>query len=147
MRRIISAAVAAIVALHAVLGCCWHHAHEAFAATVHTEMKISEPAKAHCCCCRSHHDELPSDVQPDGDRHQADDSAPAPAPCEGKCDTPAVNRVQQEDVATLSLIAWIATIEQPLFELAVFKSHPVRIDEDIQTLPIRLHLLHQLLLI
>lgn len=147
MRRFVSATVAAIIALHSVLGCCWHHAHEATAATIETEINASEPVKEHSCRCHSHRHDVASSDQHDDDRQNSDDSSPTPAPCEGKCDTQAVDRVQHDDVAKLSLIALNANFEQPLLESAVFKPQAIRTDDDVHTLPVRLHLLHQLLLI
>lgn len=147
MRRVVSATVAAIVALHAVLGCCWHHAHKMTAATIQTEIKASEPVKSHSCRCHSHHHDVASSDRHDDNRQNSDDSSPTPPPCEGRCDTQAVGRVQHDDAAKLSLIVLNTTFEQPLLESAVFKPQASRADDDVRTLPVRLHLLHQLLLI
>lgn len=145
MRAVVSTAVAVIVALHAVLGCCWHHAHETVAATVTAPAKAAESVKANRCCCHRYQSDEPKPVGRDSSQQGSPESCPAP--CDKKCDAPAVFRVHLDDVALVPLFAWFATFAQPVLTPAVFTSRADLADEELQPPPIRLHLLHQLLLI
>lgn len=147
MRAVISITVAVVVALHTVLGCCWHHAHEAAAGVIEREAASAEPV-AKRSCGHGHADEAKS-VAHDSAEHDAsehDSHGSCPEPCDAKCDALALTRVQHDGVAALSVFAWVATVAQPVRSTAVLDAKAGRLDEQAPP-PIRLHLLHQLLLI
>lgn len=143
MRALVSHIVAVAVTLHALLGCCWHHAHESVVAVAETEAKAPAPVKK--CCCKHHHE--PELAQ---EEHHSTDQDPVdrcPNTCGDKCVYVGVNRVQLDHA--LILTSFDLVTAAPQYDLATdlsisrFESDDATVDPP----PLRLHLLHQLLLI
>jgi len=144
MRAVISVTVAAVIALHTVLGCCWHHAHESVDVILQAKAKSTEPVKTCRCHGRSKQRSQNSERN---DSQRRGSKKSCPTPCGEKCDTVALSRVQQDDATMLTLVNVLYTLDQPLPTLAVQTSHAEVEDGSVDLPPLRLHLLHQLLLI
>ncbi len=127
-----------------VLGCCWHHAHEPVAKNAFAQTETSPPAKA--CRCQHHQShkgekqvaQTPSDKEP---------VEKCPGSCGEKCVYLSVSRVQVDQSLDLAVFNWL-----PLAPLSTVATGPAvaRYESDDATVdppPLRLHLLHQLLLI
>jgi hypothetical protein len=149
VRAFVSTAVAVAVALHAVLGCCWHHVHAA-EAVVGVEADHVE-AVAHGCCHHCRHDDVAEHadeshaLSDDADRH---DSEPhAPGPCTEKCDDVAVGRAQTNDAKVRAAADFLPALDQPVLHPARTVSRFESADAAVDPPPLRLHLLLQLLLI
>lgn len=147
MRPFVSTTVAAIIALHTVLGCCWHHWHEDIATSIRLEKTVAHPGKAHSCDCHTRNARNTSRPVQHDDGQGIGKASPSPKTCEGKCDTTALNRTQQDEVAIVSYSASIDTLGQPSLMPAVLERRGLGADEAAPAPPIRLHLLHKLLLI
>lgn len=144
MRSLVSIVVAVAVILHMVLGSCWHHAHEPVAKLALAQTETPPPVKA--CRCQHHQsrehekqlDQCPSDKEP---------VDKCPGSCGEKCVYLSANRVQVDQSLDLALFNSL-----PLEPLSVLVAGPsiARYESDDATVdppPLRLHLLHQLLLI
>jgi len=164
VRCLVSYFVAAVTALHALLGCCGHHAHAATdgAATVACETLDAVPCCGHHHAHGEHgnlddhdvacHDDAAGDVA-DNDAFAGamhDDEHPAPAPCsdscEGKCQFVSMSRVQLDSPTTthdLGLITAVPATTVDGSPLARFENRR----SSVPPLPIRLHLWNRLLLI
>lgn len=144
VRTVISILVAVSVALHSVLGCCWHHAHETESATVEVARKPAETVRR--CCCHRHHSEAETTAaETESQEHNSGERDSAP--CGEKCQYVAAARVQLDDLNSNWLIAWLPLIDGPIVEPV---HNPSRVHIDTTAAdppPVRLHLLHQLLLI
>jgi hypothetical protein len=174
VRALISTLVATAVALHSVLGCCWHHAHAAegceptaqVAGHDEHEHEVASQESEHPCGCPHRHaadlaDERPAALAEDcrhGDLEHGDlqhgehdHGGPCPQPCPGSCVDKgllvAAPRVQLEHVVSTVLPAALSTARQSSLE---FKPSPAEFagrPAATYPPPERLHLLYQLLLI
>jgi hypothetical protein len=143
VNRFVSIAVAVVVALHTVLGCCWHHAHAATVALPHQNAASAESAPAKKCCHHHHDEPQHADDEPAAEHSHHS----CPDQCDDKCEAPALLRVQHDDVVSLPLIDWMAAPTEPVVVPAVVVARVDRSDGHLKPPPLRLHLLHQLLLI
>lgn len=143
MRSFISATIVVAIALHTVLGCCWHHSHES-AEVVQAKTKSTDSAKT----CRCHSRSKKRSQSPERNDSQRQESKKScPIPCGEKCDTVALSRVQHDDATVVTLVSLLYTLDQSFLTPAVLTSH-VEVDNGLVGIPpLRLHLLHQLLLI
>jgi hypothetical protein len=159
VRNIVAHFVAAVMTLHALLGCCVHHAHTGsdcahpvVAAEVeheeHSHKADSQDRHSHeHHCCGHQHTAEP--VAPSAEASH-DDEHPAPAPCsgscEGQCRFTTTSRVQWEspaatlDIRYCSLTADVVAPLSPLVRIEIRRT-------TVPPLPIRLHLWNRLLLI
>lgn len=129
MHRLISSLMAAVLLAHALLGCCWHHAHACV-------MESEEPS-----VCAAHRDD--SHGAPDGsdehDGHQHE--------CGGG--TCVFVRIENSPIGQL-LTSWaidLAFSTSPSQFTGESVHWAVSADPQEFAGPVRLHLLHQLLLI
>lgn len=153
MRSVLSLTVAAAVAVHAVLGCCWHHAHVAEAADVESTEPAPQP-KAHSCCHGHHAHEVAEPAhqlaEQDAaqiDSHQDDPSHHCPTPCSRKCEVASNGRVQVDESGTDFTLDVSLGLSSPVVEPIVVARKFALDDGIAEPPPVRLHLMHQLLLI
>jgi len=156
VRLVVSHLVIVALALHAVLGCCRHHAHDSDVAGVLVEGEST--ASMHDCRHGSHERELVDhddehEHEPVGRHstehhstgHEPDDHAPGS--CGDTCQFVAVNRVQFNEVldaAVPDLLPAEASADAAIVCVALRVS---REQAAVDPPPLRLHLLYQLLLI
>lgn len=145
MRAVISITVAATIALHTVLGCCWHHAHAAAPVATEVQTKVETPTKATKRCCCHGRQTRPLPAEQGLQRHHSDKSCPGP--CGKKCDSAALSRTAEHDSTVHSVVVISAMPDQPLLIPAVPTLRDCSLDNLVEAPPIRRHLLHQLLLI
>jgi hypothetical protein len=125
MKPFLASLMAILLAAHAAFGCCWHHAH------------ARESVAAAPGCCSHHHDSDDHSQPPCNSQDQ----------CEGTCQYVAPEKVRLDDAKSL---IWME-LEAPTVTFA--DRHIQNATRDggycpIDFLPpLRLHLLHQLLLI
>src|SRR5262245_49976148 len=125
MQPFVSILMAAVLIIHAAFGCCWHHAHSC----------VPKASMSVTCC--NHHDH--------DDHRQPGESE---LDCEGTCQYVAPEKLRLDDP---SLAAWAQLVAPPV----TFAGRPIdaatRIGKPPCPIdsgpPLRLHLLHQWLLI
>jgi hypothetical protein len=119
--------------LHIAGGCCWHHAHGRESSAVPAGERVAAPQQCGAACA-------PCCTRP-GDGHQP------PQPCaENSCDLVAGQRAPSGELAS----AWYLLARAPLGADAAISRQAARcIGPRLVGVcrPVRLHLLHQLLLI
>lgn len=122
---------AAALFIHAAFGCCWHHAHRE-----RIEPGITAMPVARCC---QHHHEPAADPQ-DGDGCEDD--------CEGGCQYIAPNKLcldAQQWGASWDVV--VDSFSLPEAIAAAVRSLGTGAPPHCVALPLRTHLLHQVLLI
>lgn len=165
VRTLVTYLAAAAVTLHMLLGCCWHHAHAsgsdcrtaAICDTHDGEMQREVADHDHHVDCPHHdadadatehadHSEFDrhGDHSRQGDQHQSGSQHES---CGEKCSFVAANRVNCELDAAVVVFGAFATAEVVATENEfVVRRFEARGASDAPP-PLRLHLLHQLLLI
>ena len=137
MHAVLSSLVASSLLMHAVLGCCWHHGH----ASSCCDQSQSAQVAQNCC---HHHDDVGCDD---------DHDEPAPTPCKGGphchgvCNYLPVQKTQLDPVqlaAPLDFAVAVLHSSDAHFVAAHGFEHLYELDTGP---PLRLHLLHQILLI
>lgn len=141
MRSVLSITVAAIIILHSVLGCCWHHAHESKACSA-VESKVDVAAGA--CGCRHHGHTAP---RPASAPDKGESEHPDHRPCDEKCDFVGTGRFEQADSTGVRLVESLTTIDEPVIVPATLGMQVERIADPVSPPPVRRHLLLRLLLI
>lgn len=146
MRALVSNLVALAMILHAVLGCCWHHAHETTSPVSIAEVDAQPAVTVKHCCCHSHQvEEL---AQQDNHRSETDAPAePCRAPCGEKCQYVVVSRVQLDSPVAWHSFDLLPSVDQPILSPGLTTLTFESGDASVDPPPLRLHLLHQLLLI
>jgi hypothetical protein len=133
MRIFFSSLVAASLLIHAVLGCCWHHAQDLSGCG---DTVAEQAVDAGCC----HHDHGDQD-------HGQPSHAPCKGHCQGLCTYLPVQKTQldhQQLHAALdfAIIAPATGDAQIAAGFCLARAH-----ETAAQPPLRLHLFHQILLI
>ncbi len=135
MHAVLSHSMAALLFIHALLGCCWHHAHRS-APSESTPAQTSKPV----ACCH-HQDEGESEQQPQ-------------APCDGRLECQGIctylppQKTQIDFAQVLLPFDHVAVLPAAGSDCLAptasweFNCGPL----DLKP-PLRLHLLHQILLI
>ena len=127
MQAFVSSLTAALLFIHTVFGCCWHHAHDCTAAVAGPE----------ACCCHDHDD---------GDSKQHEQPCQDGADCEGACAYVLSQKVKVEAPKwiTIEYLAVLPTLADGQLEAAT----SWRVLSSLPNVgpPLRLHLLHQVLL-
>jgi hypothetical protein len=132
MQAFIASLMAAVLFIHTIFGCCWHHAH----ACEHSPpIAISQPAQ----CCHHHHNGSDSKQQHTPCRCNVD--------CEGACTyvVPQKVKVEAPQHIAIDMAAVLPSLAGESVEVtAAWKalSSPNHLAP-----PLRAHLLHQVLLI
>ena len=103
MRAIISTAVAVAIALHLVLGCCWHHAH------VETAVNSVSKATTRSCCGRGKAS-TPSHAEEQSPNESRESGSSS---CDEECDVIAV-RAPDDAAGTFLFDAVFVVFELPL---------------------------------
>ena len=146
MRTIVCLTTALAFALHIGLGCCFHHAHAADGNTCQhppeadqdsLELATSGHTHSHADHDHQHADESPASPTPDSCPHEECKS--------GKCVFVSISKVDLSQLANISLPAIL--VHESLEVLADGASI---LNSDFggpPKLPLRLHLLHQVMLI
>jgi hypothetical protein len=132
MHSVLSSLTAAVLFIHTVFGCCWHHAH---ACVQHGAPSVA--TESACCKHHQHHGEGNQPVKP----------GKCCVECEGTCTYVLPQKVRidaPQSVASLDLVATFPLLADAQIASASW-SHVG--DCPHGALPrVRLHLLHQLLL-
>lgn len=165
VRTLVTYLVAAALTLHMLLGCCWHHAHESASVCCTRESHNGASCDAHdeIAELEADHDHHDGDCPHDGDdlaraedaTHQDSDhedghhNKPGSQheSCGEKCSFVSASRVNVElDASVVALGAFASVAEvAPANEFVVRRLEAWGASDAPP--PIRLHLLHQLLLI
>ncbi len=126
MQAFVANLTAALLFIHTVFGCCWHHAQCSTVA-------VSEAA--HCC----HHHQHSSDSKP----HER--PGKCNVECEGTCTYVAPQKVKVESPQWLTIdLPVLPSLAGPQVEAASFREFVSPLPDWL--LPLRIHLLHQVLL-
>jgi hypothetical protein len=127
MQALVASLTAAVLFIHTVFGCCWHHAH--FSAAV-----VAKPV--HCC----HHHKHESDSK------QQEKPCKCNVECEGTCSYVVPGRVTVEapQWITIDLVAVLPTLAGRQIEAA--SSWEALSSLPNWVLPLRTHLMHQVML-
>lgn len=140
------------MALHTLLGCCWHHGHAHAVEIAHDAAETPAHDEHHCRHHHHDHDAVADGIElADGvDAADQDEGRQAPAPCSescgDKCQFVSTSRVELER-PTFSTDLHFASL--PAIEITGELSF-VRFETrrtTVAPLPIRLHLWNRLLLI
>jgi hypothetical protein len=125
MRAVFSSLVAASLLIHAAIGCCWHHPHN----------------DDDTCCddsqTGSHHDS-----EQGGHSH-----GPCKDHCQGTCHYLPVQKSQVDKITVHSLLDFAAIVPATCEVPFASQLRASRTHESAAEPPVRLHLLHQILLI
>lgn len=131
MQALLTHITATVLFIHTIVGCCWHHAHLGPGSTTTTAPLAG--------CCHHHHEQ---DSQP----RQSPD--PCQSECEGSCQYIAPQKVCIDAPQGAQHLDYAAT--ESAQTLARFPSLPTGGSLDSlhgAALPLRTHLMHQVLLI
>ena len=156
MQALLTHLTAFSLGIHALVGCCWHHAHEcACQAGTQVVVADAETPKLAACCHHCHRlSDSPSDLTPGDCRSEDDQSSHPPAPCNCK--------VECHGVCTY--LPPQKSLVDGFDDSAAFDLSPLAIDQSCAAAtraaywewpadsgdaaaPLRLHLLHQVFLI
>ena len=131
MQAFLNILTAALLFIHTVFGCCWHHAHACGTDCASAVIKSAPCCHHHQHCDDSKHSERPCKCKVD---------------CEGTCTyvVPQKVKVEAPQSTTMDLLATLPSLAEHQIEAASFR-------ETISSLPdwappLRTHLLHQVLL-
>jgi hypothetical protein len=131
MQAFIANLTAALLFIHTVFGCCWHHAH----ACEHvTSIAVIQPAK----CCHHHHHE--------NDGKQQQKPGKCKVDCEGTCSyvLPQKVTIEAPQWVAIDFLAVLPSFADGQLEAAAsWEALPSLFD---LAPPLRTHLLHQVLL-
>jgi len=132
MHAFLSSSMAVVLLIHAAFGCCWHHAH--YCVPHQASIAVAEPTG---CCQHRHHGDSEQREQPCGCKVECHGTCAYVLPQKVKIDAPqAVAFIDL--VATLPLLADAQTLSASWCSIG---------DGPLAAAPpLRLHLLHQLLL-
>ena len=132
MRSAIAVLTAALVFIHSVFGCCWHHAHDC-------EHGLASAVNPPVKCCQQH--------SHDSDGHQQPRPCPRSGECEGTCNfvAPQKVRLSEQVVAAYDIVATLPAVANSQTVPAAGRELGRLLAES--ALPLRTHLLHQVLLI
>lgn len=137
MRIIFASLVAASLLIHAVIGCCWHHAQDE--ASCCNEVAAEQAVDAGCC----HHDH--------GDRSSQEHGQPSHAPCKSHCQglctylpvqKSQLDHQQLQAALDFAIIAPATGDAQMAAGFCFARAHETSAEP-----PLRLHLFYQILLI
>ena len=124
MKAFLTSLMAILLAAHSAFGCCWHHAH-------------AYDGLPNACCNHNDHDGLPDEPPCDVEKE-----------CEGTCQYVAAEKVRVDHLGDAGWAVFV--VPNVTFAESTFSSL-VRSRESFCPIdsgpPLRLHLLHQLLLI
>lgn len=145
MQFVVTHLVAVAITLHSVLGCCWHHAHETVVQTKDAnECKPVEPMTG--CCCHRHRPEV-EPKQTDSESQRLPAEGHDSESCGDKCQYVASARLQLDDLTSTTLFAGVPSIDEAIATPSHVGVHFGFDAGAVDPPPVRLHLLHQLLLI
>ena len=134
MRAIFSSLVAASLLIHAAVGCCRHHADlDACVGDQAADYACDVDADHHHDCDEQHGQ--PAD-QPCGGHH-----------CHGLCNYLPVQKSQLDDLKVKLPLDFVALLPAACDVQVVALHHAECLSESVAGPPVRLHLLHQILLI
>jgi len=129
MQAFVASLTAALLVIHTVFGCCWHHVH-------HCEHAAAAAQAAECC----HH------PQHGGDSKQPDKPCNCKIECEGTCIYVVPQRVKVEvpQGIAIDLVAVLPSFADRQIETAASWQAGWSLPDLAP--PLRTHLLHQVLL-
>jgi hypothetical protein len=131
MQAFLSILMASVIVLHAAFGCCWHHAH---CCSQFSQVAVSQPAK----CCQHHHESSGSHRQSPGK---------CKVECHGVCNYLVPQKVRIDPPRMVALFDVVANqTASSDFRFDVPSGWTLE-KSSLETAPLRLHLLHQHLLI
>jgi hypothetical protein len=128
MQAFVASLTAAVLFIHAVCGCCWHHAHARADGTL-----VKRPA----ACCHHHHE---------NDRQRHEKPGKCKGECEGTCTylAPQKVRVEPPQWESMDLLTALPSLAEGSIEKAASWDALTSLLEP--ALPVRTHLMHQVLL-
>lgn len=135
MRAVFSSLMAAALLIHAVMGCCWHNAHDRMC----FNGAIGALA-ANCDCC--HHDREGASPQSPSHNPSHDKSN-----CQGLCTYLPPQQTQVDTLESHVPVDFAAIVPATCDAQVAAVFCTVRTHETAAEPPLRLHLLHQILLI
>jgi len=129
MQAFVASLTAAVLFIHTVFGCCWHHAHQCEHGST-----VSQPAK----CCHHH--------QHDSDTKQPEKPCQGDIECQGTCSyvVPQKVQVQAPQWISIDLLAVLPSLANQQIDSAA--ACEARLWLPVLTPRLRTHLLHQVLL-
>lgn len=139
MQTVLSSLLAVTLGIHAMLGCCWHHAHDC----TNCRTGRDQVAKASCChgACHAHRhaDEIPDD-------RDAAPKQPCSHECAGVCIyLGGIKSIDAGYQPEFDLVG-IVSIDAPMVCVRLGSVNGV-VDWLAPPPPLRLHLIQQVLLI
>jgi hypothetical protein len=134
MQALFSSLVAASLLIHAAIGCCWHHSHNGLCADDRQCQPTSDACAHHHGCCNGQHDQPTQ--EPCGG-HQ----------CHGLCNYLPIQKSQVDDLKLQLPLDFAAILPATCDMQGVAVHHAVGCSKAACEPPVRLHLLHQILLI
>jgi hypothetical protein len=94
MNAIVSIATAASVLVHALFGCCAHHAHDGQTASVRQSIENVAPPNPAACCQHGHKHALSGELEAVAQHSDSKPAPMAPSPCdEGRCTAVLVSKI------------------------------------------------------
>lgn len=131
MQAFVANLTAAVLFIHSVFGCCWHHSH---ACDRITAVAMSQSTK----CCHHRHDESDSKQQEKPGKCEVD--------CEGTCTyvVPEKVTIEAPQWVAIDLLAVLPSLSERQIEAAT--SWEALLAQSDLAPPLRIHLLHQVLL-
>lgn len=146
MHPILSSFVAAMLSIHALLGCCWHHAHGCIVCELVMHEAASPQVSPKASCCHHEHNAAPHEPSHQDPTHQA--PCECQIDCRGTCaflPTPRAPAIDRDSAPADCFVACLPAIATSRIGPSLswqFGSGPAQLEP-----PLRLHLLHQILLI
>ncbi|MBA4017542.1 MAG: hypothetical protein C0483_10255 [Pirellula sp.] len=136
-----------------MLGCCWHHAHDAIAHAADHPAEVQESGAMTSAivgqCCRRQLDqpEPVTEAADSADDREHESSVPHQDSCDDRCTFVSTDRIQIDSLRDAFAIGFLAPdVAAQLAGEFVCRRWEIRSALDVVP-PLRLHLLHQLLLI
>jgi hypothetical protein len=135
MRTVFSSVLAASLLVHAALGCCWHKSQDTCECDgTHRLLAVASE------CDHDH------DAAPEGDRHDSHQPGKGQSHCPGTCNYLPVQKSQLGKIQILAPVDTVAVVPLTCQAQVVsyFAAEPTggRLEP-----PLRLHLLHQIILV
>jgi hypothetical protein len=146
MNAIASIVTATSVLVHAVLGCCSHHAHGGQVACPASKVTTESPEQGHYHCCKHQYQSQPHEAVAD-----QDGSIPAPVPhksCdESRCAAVLVNKLIDSQVTLSATVPLAVSCEIAKTSVSrTVSSDYASLQHDLGP-PLRAHLCHCVLLV
>lgn len=146
LRAAIAHFVAGMLMLHSVLGCCWHHAHACAHGDCAWSESTADDAHSHACSDDSHGDDCDAGCQSRGDESSRGNHSSLE--CPGACVYLPPEKAISANHGPEGVAGFVAIpAAMALWVLSPVDAREWISDSERIEPPLRLHLLHQILLI